>query len=75
MIIKPYGIGTFLVKSRTRDGWHLVSVLIDEYYGCTCEGFQMSSPLGTCAHIREVTWRLMRHRLAMVVGFVGRRRL
>lgn len=69
MTIKAYDIGTFLVKSRTRDGWHLVSVLIDEYYGCTCEGFQTSAPLGTCAHIREVTWRLMQHRLGMVVGF------
>jgi hypothetical protein len=72
MTIKAHDIGTFLVRSRSRPGeWHVVSVLIDEYYGCTCEGFQTSAPFGTCAHIREVTWRLMRHRLSMIVAFIS----
>lgn len=70
MTIKPRDIGTFLVESRSRPGeWHLVSLIVDEYYGCSCEGFTFSTPFGTCSHIREVMRRLYLHKLKMIVGF------
>ncbi len=44
----PYDIGTYLVKSRTRDGHHIVDML---EVTCSCEGYDQR---GTCEHLQDL---------------------
>jgi len=65
----PLDIGTFLVTSRSRPGdWHIVSLLPDEYYGCSCEDYAKGESFNTCRHVREAERRRRLGRLAMVVA-------
>lgn len=79
MRFTPYDIGTYLVRSRTRVGVHLVSLLgdgftaenADDPEGCSCEGFETSKPFNTCAHYREAIKRRQRGKLPMIVAMSG----
>lgn len=71
----PLDIGTFLVTSRSEPGsHHIVSLLPDDYYGCSCIGYQLSEPCNTCRHIREAEKRRQLGRLAMIVGIRMRKK-
>lgn len=77
MTFIPFDIGTYLVKSRTRDGEaHLLNLLgnegEDDPWGCSCEGYEFSEPFNTCAHYREALRRRRQGRLPMIVAMKGR---
>ena len=62
----PFDIGTYLVHSGSRPAvWHVVSLIPDEYYGCSCEAYDYAY---TCRHIREAERRRRMGRLMMVVA-------
>ncbi len=71
MTFIPYDIGTYLVRSRTRSGHHLLCLVGDEC-GCSCEGYEFSEPFNTCAHYREALRRRQRGRLPMIVAMKGK---
>ena len=70
----PLDIGTYFVASRSRP-WikHLVSIIPDEHFGCSCESFEFGGEyFPTCAHIREACRKRRLGKLPMIVGMKGR---
>ncbi len=67
MTFIPRDIGSYLVRSRSRDGYHVVDLLGDDH-GCSCEGYEFSEPFSTCAHYREALRRRQQGRLPMIVA-------
>lgn len=63
----PYNIGTFLVRSRSRHGYHHQVDLIE--CNCSCEAWQST---GSCEHLREAYKRRVRGRLPIIVAMNGR---
>jgi hypothetical protein len=60
----PHDIGTFLVRSRSRDGHHIVDVIEGT---CSCEGYQRND---TCAHLDD--WRRRYTNLTMIIAMRAR---
>lgn len=54
----PYDNGTYLVRSRSREGVHIVDV---EEMTCSCEGYHYYA---TCGHLRAALRRYGRVRMA-----------
>lgn len=69
----PLDIGTYLVASRTRPNeCHLISLLPDEYYGCSCEGYEFTTPWNWCSHFDQAMRRRQAGKLPMIIGMRGR---
>ncbi len=71
MTFKAFDIGSYLVRSRSRDGYHIVDLLGDDH-GCSCEGYEFSEPFNTCAHYREALRRRQIGRLKVIVAMRGK---
>ena len=67
MRFKPYNIGTFLVRSQSRQRYHHHIDLID--CTCSCEAFAFD---GTCSHLQEAYRRRRAGKLPMIVMMKGR---
>jgi SWIM zinc finger len=63
----PYNIGTFLVRSQSRQRYVHHVDLID--CTCSCEAFEFD---GTCRHLREAYRRRRAGQLPMIVKMEGR---
>jgi hypothetical protein len=55
----PYDNGTYLVRSRTRTGHHIVDV---NEMTCSCEGYEFNQ---TCDHLRTAMRRFKQVKYAL----------